>query len=225
MIKAVLIDIDDTLLDFIKSAKCAIKTIFSSLGFEYNEQVGQTFQEINEELWRKIERRELTKQEMYSLRWTTILKALNINYDGLEMEKLFRSTLSGLAEPVDNAYDILEYLYQKYPLYAATNSSYEHQHKRLTKSDMLKYFQKVFVSEKMGALKPAKEFFDGCLKEMGDISTDEIVIIGDSLTADIFGGKDYGLKTIWFNPNNLPKPSSHIPDYTVNSLLEIKQIL
>ncbi len=90
---------------------------------------------------------------------------------------------------------------------------------------MLKYFQKVFVSEKMGALKPAKEFFDGCLKEMGDISPDEIVIIGDSLTADIFGGKDYGLKTIWFNPNNLPQPNSHIPDYTVNSLLEIKQIL
>ena len=91
--------------------------------------------------------------------------------------------------------------------------------------DMLKYFKKIFVSEKMGALKPAKEFFDGCLKEMGDITPNEIAIIGDSLTADILGGKEYGLKTIWFNPNNLPEPKSLSPDHTVNSLLEIKQIL
>ena len=225
MIKAVLIDIDDTLLDFIKSAKCAIKTIFPLCGLEYTDNVGSMFQEINEELWRKIERREITKQEMYALRWKTILEALNIKYDGVEMEKLFRSTLSGIAEPVDDAYILLDYLYEKYPLYAATNSSYEHQHKRLTQSNMLKYFQKLFVSEKMGALKPAKEFFDGCLKEMGDITPDEIVIIGDSLTADISGGKEYGLKTIWFNPNNLPEPNSLVPDYTVKSLLEIKNIL
>ena len=225
MIKAVLIDIDDTLLDFIKSAKCAIKTIFPLCGLEYTDNVGKTFQEINEELWRRIERREITKQEMYSLRWKTILEALNIQYDGMEMEKLFRSTLSGIAEPVDNAYELLDYLHERYPLYAATNSSYEHQYKRLTQSDMLKYFKKIFVSEKMGALKPAKEFFDGCLKEMGDITPNEIVIIGDSLTADILGGKEYGLKTIWFNPNNLPEPKSLSPDHTVNSLLEIKQIL
>ena len=77
----------------------------------------------------------------------------------------------------------------------------------------------------MGALKPAKDFFDGCLKEMGNITPDEIIMIGDSLTADIIGGKEYGLKTIWFNPNKLPIPKDLTPDHTVNSLLEIKQIL
>ena len=225
MIKAVLIDIDDTLLDFTKSAVKAIERCFEKYGLEYSEHVGKTFIEINEGLWKQIERKELTKQEMYGRRWTTIFKALNIDRDGIEMEQFFRSTLSGIAEPVDNAYVLLDYLYGKYPLYAATNSSYQHQYNRLTSSDMLKYFEKLFVSENMGALKPAKEFFDKCLEEIGDILPSEIVMIGDSLTADISGGVAYGLKTIWFNPNNAKAPDDLTPDHTVNSLLEIKDIL
>jgi 2-haloacid dehalogenase len=225
MIKAVLIDIDDTLLDFRKSAETAIRLCFEKYGLLFTPNVIETFHTINDELWRKIERKEITKQEMYGLRWVTIFNALGIDRDGIEMEALFRSTLSGIAEPVDNAYELLEYLYKKYPLYAASNSSYEHQRKRMTQSDMLKYFQKMFVSETVGALKPAKEFFDFCFGEMGNPKPCEVVIIGDSLTSDIIGGVNYGLKTIWFNPNNKEFPPNLSPTYTVNDLREIKDIL
>ena len=102
---------------------------------------------------------------------------------------------------------------------------FQHQIKRLTKSDMLKYFDDIFVSEKVGALKPAKEFFDVCFKEMGSPSLDEVIMIGDSLTADILGGAEYGIKTIWFNPDGLKAPDSPKPNHIVNNLLEIKNIL
>ncbi len=225
MIKAILIDIDNTLLDFTKSANKAIERCFIKYGLPYGKHVCTTFNEINEELWKQIERKELTKQEMYSLRWTRILNSLSIDFDGLKMEQVFRSTLSGIAEPVDNAYSLLQYLCKKYPLYAASNSSYEHQRMRMTQADMLKYFDKMFVSETVGALKPAKEFFDVCLKEIGNVSPEEVIMIGDSLTADILGGHNYGLKTIWFNPEENEIPNSPHPDYTVKSLLEIKEIL
>ncbi len=225
MIKAVLIDIDDTLLDFRKSANTAIRICFEKYGLLFTPHVIDTFHTINDELWRKIERKEITKQEMYGLRWVTIFKELGIERDGFEMEALFRSTLSGIAEPVDNAYELLEYLYKKYPLFAASNSSFEHQRKRMTQSDMLKYFQKMFVSETVGALKPAKEFFDFCFNEMGNPNPSEVVIIGDSLTSDISGGVSYGLKTIWFNPVNKELPPNLSPSYTVNDLKEIKEIL
>ena len=225
MIKAVLIDIDDTLLDFRKSAEKAIYLCFKKYGLEFNQNVIQTFHTINDELWLRIERKEITKQDMYGLRWVSIFKELGITLDGFEMENLFRSTLSGIAEPVDNAYDLLVYLYEKYPLYAASNSSFEHQRKRMTQSDMLKYFQKMFVSENVGALKPAKEFFDFCFAEMGNPNPNEVVIIGDSLTSDIIGGVNYGLETIWFNPNNKDLPPNLSPTYTVNDLREIKNIL
>ena len=225
MIKAVFIDIDNTLLDFCKSAEKAIKICFKNEGLPYTDNVFQVFYEINEGLWKQIELKEITKQEMYGLRWTTIFRALGIDDDGIAFEQSFRSTLSGIAEPVDNAVELLEYLHTKYPLYAASNSSFEHQRKRMTRADMLKYFEKMFVSENVGALKPAKEFFDYCFKEIGEIAPDEAIIIGDSLTSDILGGYNYGIKTIWFNPDKLDIPSTPHPDHTVNSLLEIKNIL
>lgn len=225
MIKAILIDIDNTLLDFFKSARKTIKILFEQKGIEYSEKVSDTFIEINEGLWKKIEKQQLTKTEMHKLRWKLILEKLNIDYDSDIMEQDFRTLLSEVAEPVDNAYKLLDYLKSKYRLYAASNSSFEHQKKRLTQSDMLKYFDKIYVSETVGALKPAKEFFDFCLADIKDVTTDEVVMIGDSLTADILGGVEYGIKTIWFNPDGLDIPSYPIPDHTVKSLLDIKNIL
>lgn len=225
MIKAVLIDIDDTLLDFIKSANKALKICFEENGLPFEDQTPVTFHRINDGLWKQIEKKEITKQEMYGIRFPKVLEALGLEYPNTDLETQFRHILSGIAEPVDNAYTLLDYLYKKYPLYAASNSSFEHQRKRMTKADMLKYFQKIFVSETMGALKPSPEFFDVAFREIGNVSPEEVIIIGDSLTSDILGGKQYGMKTIWFNPYKKPIPTHPAPDYTVYDLLEIKNIL
>lgn len=225
MIKAILIDIDDTLLDFQKSSMKAIEICFKNCDLPFDNNVLTVFHQINDGLWHKIEKKEITKPQLYEQRWKNIFEALNINFDGIEMEQLFRSTLSGIAEPVDNAYTLLEYLYKKYPLYAASNSSFEHQKKRMTQANMLKYFKKMYVSEFVGAPKPAKEFFDYCLNDIGNVSPHEIVIIGDSLSSDILGGVNYGLKTIWFNPSKKAINSPPFPDHTVSTLLEIQNIL
>ena len=224
MIKAILIDIDDTLLDFGKSADKAIEICFAKHALPFSEHTTETFHRINDGLWKQIERKELTKTEMYGLRWPSVINELGLTLEGVDLETEFRSTLSGIAIPVDGAYGLLDYLSAKYPLYAASNSSYAHQFKRMTESRMLKYFKKMFVSENVGALKPAKEFFEYCLKEIGDVAPNEVAIIGDSLTSDIKGGRDYGLTTIWFSPDNNP-PGDIVPDYTVHKLEEIKNIL
>ena len=225
MIKSVLIDIDNTLLDFFKSARKTTKILFEQKGLPYSEHCADTFLEINEGLWKRIEKKEITKEEMHGIRWKLILKELQLEYDGDIMEKDFRSILSGIAEPVDNAYEFLDYLKGKYKLYAASNSSYEHQIKRLTASNMLKYFEEIFVSERVGAIKPAFEYFEVCHSRMGDVKKEEIIMIGDSLTADILGGKNYGIKTVWFNPEGLEIPNDPKPDHTISSLLDIKTIL
>lgn len=225
MIKAVLIDIDNTLLDFSKSAKKAIEIMFQNEGLVFNEHVFDTFNTINDALWIKIEKKEITKPQLYAMRWKTIFDELGIDRDPQKAEASFRSILSGIAEPVDNAYSLLDYLHTKYKLYAATNSSFDHQIKRLTTSNMIGYFEELFVSERVGVPKPAKEFFDYCLNSIGNITPNETVLIGDSLTADIQGGFEYGLRTIWFNPNGQEIPDHPKPDHTVSSLLEIKNIL
>ena len=66
---------------------------------------------------------------------------------------------------------------------------------------MLKYFAHCFVSEKVGADKPSQRFFDGCLKELPGVRPEECMMIGDSLTADITGGRAYGMSTCWYVPS------------------------
>lgn len=80
-----------------------------------------------------------------------------------------------------------------------------------------------FVSEKIGHSKPTREFFDECYQETQVSDLSELMMIGDSLSADIKGANNYGIKTCWFDKEI--KGSENTVDYTVNHLLEIKKFL
>lgn len=91
MITNVLIDVDNTLLDFNKCAEAAIKTGFLKWNIEYSEKVFPVFLEVNDSLWRKIETGEIDKKTLYQLRWKTIFERLGINADGPTFEQDFRN--------------------------------------------------------------------------------------------------------------------------------------
>lgn len=77
----------------------------------------------------------------------------------------------------------------------------------------------------MGYNKPSKEFFDFCFSRIPDFKKEETVIIGDSLTSDILGGINSGIKTVWFNPNRNKNDSDIKPDYEISSLDEAEKLL
>ena len=225
MIKAVLLDVDNTLLDFNKSAQETIKSAFSELGILYSDEVFDTFLRINDMLWRKIETKEITREELHSVRWNIIFGNLNIKADGHEMERLFLSRLENYAIPVDGAREIVEYLSGKYKLYTASNAPYAQQVKRLTISGLIPFIVKILNFENQGINKPQKRFFEECLKAVSPATKDETVIIGDSLSADIAGGKSVGITTVWFNRGKNDCSTSGLCDYTVRSLKDIRSIL
>lgn len=225
MIKAVFIDIDNTLLDFNACAKTAIRLLFDEYNREFTEEVFDVFLRINDRLWLEIEKGTLTKDELHRIRWQLIFDELGISICGEEFEKGFIKTLITCAEPVDGARDILKYLSSKYPVFAVSNSGHNQQMARLEKAGMAQFVQKVFLSETIGFSKPRKEFFDGCFSELSGLSPENVIIIGDSLSADIAGGAGYGLKTCWFNFLGEKLPESITPDYIVTRLSDIKNIL
>ena len=96
---------------------------------------------------------------------------------------------------------------------------------RLASSGITKYFKDIFVSETIGFNKPSREFFDLCFSRIPDFDARRALIIGDSLTSDIRGGINCGVRTCWFDPKGLP-PRADIPaDYTVRSLAEIPALV
>lgn len=225
MIKAILLDVDNTLIDFNKSAEWSIRKCFEEYNLRFTDEIMPTFHRINDMVWHRLEKGELTKPELHRIRWQTIFNELGIKEDGPTFEQKFMEYVPQAGIPVDGAKKLLEYLSENYIICYASNSSKGQQDIKLTKADMLKYAKHLFISDEIGFAKPAKEFFDACMERLNNISKEEVMLIGDSLTADIAGGVNYGIKTVWFNFKKESIPKDIKADYIVNDLSEIKQIL
>lgn len=225
MITTVFIDIDDTLLDFHKCAKESMHKVFDDINITFEDSMFTVFTEINNSLWHKIEKGTITREQLYSVRWNIIFEKLGISYDGNAFEEKFLLQLAHSAVPVTYAKELMEYLSSKYTVCAASNAPYEQQLLRLKNAGLFQYIHKFFISEKIGFSKPDKRFFDVCFEELGNISPDNAIFIGDSPTADILAANMYGINSCWFNPKHKKLPEGIYADYTVATLSEIQDIL
>lgn len=223
MIKAVLFDIDDTILDFGKCAEWAVKTAMEEKNTEYRHEYYGVFKRINDDLWKKLEKGEITREELLDRRFKEIFSELGIELDGREFEVRFLDLLHESTEEVPGARELLKYLHSKnYRIYAVSNAMQIQQETRLKKSGLSRYFDGVFTSELLGASKPSRAFFGAFFERVPDISKDEVILIGDSLSADISGGKRYGLTTCWFNHAGKNPSGGSFSDFVVHSLNDVK---
>ncbi len=225
-IKAILLDVDNTLLSFDAYVRQSMKDGLSlfHLG-EFTEEKFRVFEKVNGALWHQIEQNNLDFETLKRIRWNLVFAMLDISYDGVAFEEYFRDSLYDSAICVDGAMDLLEYLSQKYDLYVASNGPYKQQMHRIEIANMSKYFKGYFISEEIGASKPSEEFFQKGLSRIDNIKPQEVVIIGDSLSSDMLGGINSGIHTIWYNRGKKENQCDVIPEYTISHLSEIKNIL
>lgn len=230
MIKAIFIDIDNTLLDFDAYVKESLKNGFERFGLiKYEDYMYDIFKTENDKLWVQLEKKEIDFETLKKIRFNCIFNKLGIDFDGVIFENYFREQLNESAIPVDGAYNLLNTLSSRYILCTASNGPYMQQINRLTKAGMIDYFDYIFISEKIGHSKPSMEFFDisfSILNEgrLNPITPEECIIIGDSVTSDISGGHNYGMKTCFYSHQKKDVSDSRI-DYFVKDLSEICQIL
>ena len=222
-LKVLFLDIDNTLLDFDVAAEQSMKHCFQMFGLGYEPEMFPIFNEENNKIWKMIEKRELAVADLRTIRWQTILARLGLEADGAAMEDEFKKALHESAVPVDGAMEILPYLYGKYRLCAASNGPYGQQINRLQKADMLKYFAHCFVSEQMGVEKPSRTFFERCFEKLPGVMPEETLMIGDSLSADIAGGRQMGMRTCWYDREQTGRLQE--ADFTIQNLQMLKEIL
>ena len=120
---------------------------------------------------------------------------------------------------------MLQILYPQYQLYLASNGNLRIQKGRLDSAGIRQYFQKIFVSEEVGANKPSRDFFDACFAAIPDFDPAQAIIVGDSLTSDIQGGIHAGICTCWFNPQGNPGRADIHPDHEIAALSELPSLL
>lgn len=202
--KAIFIDIDNTLLDFDAYVRASMRDGFARFGLRpYEPWMYDVFVRENDRLWQSIERSELTFARLQEIRWNTVFRALGIEADGVAFERYFREALHESAIPVPGAQELLTQLHGRFILCAASNGPYAQQLHRLELADMRKYFDYLFISEKIGASKPSRAFYDAAFAELNAGRTEpvlpqETLMLGDSATSDMAGGLQYGMRTCYF---------------------------
>ena len=225
MIKVVLLDVDNTLMDFHQCARQSMEFTARELGVSLPADIFEIFTPINNQLWREVEQGTITVDQLHRVRWGRIFAAAGIDFDGWTFEQSFLKNIAKGSATVEGARELVEYLKSKYTLCVASNAPYYQQVSRMTNADLLRYFDHLFISEKIGYAKPKKEFFDACMAQLPGIQKDQVVMIGDSISADITGAGSYGLKTVWFNFGKEPREKGALADHLVDSLKEIQDLL
>ena len=222
MIRNILLDLDDTLLDFRTAEKQALSKTLCHFGIEPMEERLTRYSEINRQHWKMLERGEVTRSELRVRRYRVFLEELGVDCDPAEMACRYESQLRQEYAVLPGAMELLEALRPHYRLYAVTNGSTENQKGRLQGSGVGAYFDEVFISQEVGHDKPSKAYFDHCFAHIPDFRKEETVIVGDSLSSDITGGKHAGIATVWFAPGG---QESDLPDVTIRSLEELPELL
>lgn len=225
MIRYVLFDVDDTLLDFGKAEAAAIRKTFERIGIPVTDELIRRYSEINAQQWSRFEKGEITRERLLTERFDILFSELGINVPS-EMAQASYEYLLGIGHYfVDGAGELLEALKDKYELYIVSNGNASVQDRRLKSAGIIPYFKDIFISERVGFNKPSAEFFEACFERIPGFEKDKAVIVGDRLSSDILGGINAGVRTCWFNPRG-DAPDPDIPaDYEIKHLGELPALL
>lgn len=232
MYKILLIDLDNTLLDFDLAQRKALVKTLEKYGVEPSNENVELFRKINTFYWEEYEKGRITKPELLVRRFDEFFSIFKLKRDCEEANTSFLLELSYGSDIIENADVVLEKLFSKVDIYAVTNGVYNTQKRRVEESGLRKYFSDIFVSEKIGYQKPRKEFFDFVFESLSnkyDIDNninnlkEKAIVVGDSLSADIIGGIEYGIDTCWYNPKG--KTTDLKPTYIIDNILSLLDII
>lgn len=226
-IKVVLWDIDGTLLNFLEAEKNAIRKCFEifNLG-ECTDEMLKIYSEINKKHWEMLERGELTKAQVLEGRFIEFFTLYNINTSVIpDFNKEYQVQLGETICINDNGYELVRMFKNHVKQYAVTNGTKVAQDRKLKKTGLGELFDGVFISDEIGFEKPLAEFFEPVWNRIGKYEKDEILIVGDSLTSDIKGGNNIGIRCCWYNPAGIKTDLDLKIDFEIKNLKELIKIL
>ncbi len=218
-------DADGTLFDFNYAEKIALKNAFLSLSLDYQDQHLDVYQGINHQLWQALEKREITSELLKVRRFELLLEALQMAGSANHMSDAYIEHLGNCAEMIDGAYDVIDTLHKTSRLAIVTNGLQKVQRNRLARSLIRDHIAELIISEEIGAAKPKAAYFDAAFERIGNPAKSDVLIIGDSLSADMRGGVDYGIDTCWYNPMSTPRPTDLPITYEIAHLHELLELI
>ena len=233
--KKILFDLDNTLVDDDANRKYAIKQILLDRKELATIDRIKNFIDIDNQYWKDRAARKIKepvfKNKEEKTKWVRAQRFIkyfkDISFEeAVEINNNYLKYLGEYIIPIKNSQEILKYLYQKqYEIYIVTNSPEKVIENKIGKANIKKYIKETFSAEYAGHMKPHNEFFEIFFKKMNISNKDDIILIGDEIETDIIGSINNGIDSCWFNMKKKNNNTEFKPNYEINDLIELKEIL
>ena len=158
-------------------------------------------------------------------RFDRFVKEIGAAAKAAELNRAYTEHLATHADVIPGAEEALQELAEVATMIAVSNGTESVERGRLKLSGFEKYFDDIFISETVGVSKPNPKIFQMAMRKLGIEHSDKVLVVGDSLSADIQGGVNAGLDTCWVNMNGLENESGLTPTYEVKALCELYPIV
>ena len=226
-VDVILWDVDGTLLNFEAAEEAAIRSLFRDFRLgECTDGMLSLYSQINRRYWQMLERGEMTKEQILVGRFREFFAGQSIDPAiAPEFNSAYQSRLGDTIVFRDGSYDIVKSLRGRIRQYAVSNGTVEAQTKKLRNSGLDKLLDGVFLSEEVGFEKPAREFFESVFAAIGPVDRERVIIVGDSLTSEIAGGRAAGIRTCWYNPAGAVNSTTAVADVELQNLGDLERLL
>ncbi|BES65093.1 YjjG family noncanonical pyrimidine nucleotidase [Gottschalkiaceae bacterium SANA] len=224
--EVVFLDADGTVWDFKRSEEKAFLSTLKSYGVEENlEGVYRRYSRINELLWERLEQGTIKKDELRRKRFEDLFAEFQFKIPIDEFSREYLAAIAQGKDLIDGAEDICRYLSERYRVVVVTNGMKETQNSRMAGSTLEPFIEKMIISDEISIAKPEPGIFEYAMNAIGYKDKERVIMIGDSLSADIAGGVNFGIDTCWINPSKLVAGNNIVPTYEIMDIRELKNIL
>ena len=218
-----LIDNDNTLMDFNAAEAKALIELLSAHGLPTDDATVHTYHEINDALWKALERGETTQPLLKVERFRQLLAVLGReDLDPAVLGAEYAAGLGNHADLLPGAADFIHAVHGKMKIALVSNGVSAIQRGRLSKCPLTPLFDAIVISEEAGVAKPDPRLLEIALEQLSCTDKSAAVMMGDSLSADIAAANNAGMDSIFFS---LKGKASDKATYTVFNHEEALKIL
>jgi 2-haloacid dehalogenase len=220
---ALLLDLDHTLLDSDASERLAFEHAMAGAGVADPGRYFPEYDAINRALWARVERGEIHATDVRVQRFAQLIAGMagtGIDASPEALADAYARGLGAHGELYAGVRDVLDALDAEpsVSLALVTNGLSDVQRARIERLGLGRYFDAIAISSELGTAKPAPAIFEFALAALGGPARSSALMVGDSLTSDIQGGRNAGIATCWYNPHRRPCDRDGLVDHEIAAL-------
>ena len=221
--RTIFFDVDYCLLDTPTSERRIIRELYARQGQQVGDEVGDTYREINRQLWVYLDRGEITREQLYVKRFERLFEVYPFFESPEQVAPWFLDRLAQAHDPQEGAAHLLSRLKDAgVRVFTASNGIGEVMNGRVEMAGLSGYLTGRFAADDVGAMKPSRQYFDTVFRRSGETDLSRTLMVGDNPVTDVNGAVDYGMTGALFGARWQEQSKA---TYVARTMRELEEML